>query len=53
MLAFFRENGCLAEGAGMYLTHMSPHWCPPHDWYEAIAQAEGVNLAYDGLTVEI
>ena len=32
----------------MYLTHMSPHWCPPHDWYEAIARSEGVNLAYDG-----
>lgn len=53
MLAFFRENGCLAEGCEMYLTHMSPHWCPPHDWYEAIAQAEGVKLAYDGFTVEI
>ena len=53
MLAFFRENGCMAEGCEMYLTHMSTHWCPPHDWYEAIAEAEGVKLAYDGLTIEI
>jgi len=50
---FFIENGCAKEGCRFILTHMSPHWCPPHDWYQSIAGAEGWELAYDGLTIEI
>ena len=50
---FFEDNGCTAPDCRFVLTHMSPHWCPPHDWYESIAGAEGVLLAYDGYQLEI
>ena len=47
------ECGCLKEGSRFILTHMSPHWCPPHDWYESIVESEGMELAYDGKQIEI
>lgn len=47
------KQGCLKPGCRIILTHMSPHWCPPHDWYESIVEAEGLELAYDGRQVEI
>lgn len=50
---FFEENGCTAPDCRFVLTHMSPHWCPPHDWYESIAGAEGVLLAYDGFQIAV
>ncbi|MBO4368350.1 MAG: hypothetical protein J5859_06525 [Clostridia bacterium] len=53
MKEFLKENGCLNEGCPFVLTHMSPHWCPPHDWYEAVVQRSGITLAYDGLSIEI
>lgn len=53
MLRFFQDNGCYAPDGRFVLTHMSPHWCPPHDWYESIAGAEGVTLAYDGMQIEV
>lgn len=47
------ECGCLKQGSQFILTHMSPHWCPPHDWYESIVQQERMELAYDGKQLEI
>lgn len=47
------ECGCLKKNCRFILTHMSPHWCPPHDWYESIVEAEGMELAYDGKEMEI
>ena len=44
---------CLSESSRMFLTHMSPHWCPPHDMYVFMADAYGIQVAYDGLTIEI
>lgn len=46
------EAGCLKEDSRFILTHMSPHWCPPHDLYAVMAEREGMEVAYDGLTVE-
>ena len=48
-----KENKCLREHSRFLLTHLSPHWCPPHDWYESIVASEGLELAYDGLQIEI
>ena len=48
-----KENKCLRENSRFLLTHLSPHWCPPHDWYESIAASEGLELAYDGLQIEV
>lgn len=45
--------GCLRHNSRFILTHMSPHWCPPHDWYESIVESEGMELAYDGMQIEI
>ena len=53
MLRFFRERGCYTNESRFFLTHMSPHWCPPHDAYESIAAREGMMLAYDGLSIEV
>lgn len=52
-LRFFRENGCCRPAFRFFLTHMSPHWCPPHDQYAEMAAREGLEVAWDGLTVEI
>lgn len=48
-----KENKCLRENSRFLLTHLSPHWCPPHDWYESIVASEGLELAYDGLQIEV
>lgn len=53
LLSLLRGSGCLKPGARCLLSHMSPHWCPPHDWYESIAAPYGLGLAYDGMTVEL
>ena len=47
------QRGCLKQGSRFILTHMSPHWCPPHDWYESIVESERMELAYDGKQIEI
>lgn len=47
------KYGCLQHNSRFILTHMSPHWCPPHDWYESIVEAEGMELAYDGKQIEL
>lgn len=52
LLNTLRTQGCMKPGARCLLSHMSPHWCPPHDWYEAITAPYGIELAYDGLSVE-
>ena len=46
---FFQIYGETA-GWQLSLIHI---WCPPHDWYESIVASEGLELAYDGLQIEI
>ena len=46
------DAGCLREHSRFLLTHLSPHWSPPHDLYELMAERCGMEVAYDGLTVE-
>lgn len=53
MLRFFRENGLLRPGAIFYLSHLSPHWTPPHDAYAPMMAKEGMTVAYDGLSVDV
>lgn len=47
------KYGCLRPDSRFILTHMSPHWCPPHDWYESIVSVERMELAYDGREIEL
>lgn len=37
----------------IYLTHICPHWTPPHDIYAPMMEKEGIHVAWDGLTIEI
>lgn len=52
MLALFREKELLREGAPFILTHICPHWTPPHDEYAAMMEKEGMVVAYDGMRIE-
>ena len=46
-------HGCWKNGVNMHLTHICPHWAPPHEEYAAIVAAEGMELGYDGQAIEI
>lgn len=46
-------HGCWKNGVNMHLTHICPHWAPPHEEYAAIVAAEGMELGYDGQVIEI
>lgn len=52
-LRFFDENGLWAGAPQMVITHVSPHWAPPHDQYAPLLQSHGMELAYDGMTLEV
>ena len=47
------KHGCWAGESTMYLTHICPHWAPPHDEYAAVVAEEGMVLGYDGQSIEI
>ncbi|MBQ6234034.1 MAG: MBL fold metallo-hydrolase [Clostridia bacterium] len=53
MLRFFRENNCCSTDFRFYVSHMSPHWCPPHDQYVTMLEHYGLIAAYDGLSIEV
>ena len=52
LLYFFNRNNLWKNNPDYYVTHMSPHWCPPHDRYSPIAAKYGLTIAYDGLALE-
>lgn len=47
------KHGCWVGEPTMYLTHICPHWAPPHDEYAAVVAEEGMVLGYDGQSIEI
>ena len=49
---FLREHGLWKGEENFYLSHMSPHWTPPHDLYVREMQAYGIHVAYDGLQID-
>lgn len=53
----FRERllkqGCISPDTPFFLTHMTPHWTPPHDIYAPMMAKEGFTVAYDGMVAEI
>ena len=53
MVRYLESHGLLRAGARVYLSHLSPHWAPPHDAYAPMMAAEGMTVAYDGLTVSV
>lgn len=47
------ENGVIAPDTPFVLTHLSPHWTPPHDRFADIAAQRGMTAAWDGMEIEI
>ena len=47
------EKGCISEGTPFIITHMCPHWTPPHDVYAPMMAEKGFIVAYDGMVFEI
>ena len=52
MLRLFDEHRAWKHGVNFHLTHLCPHWTPPHDEYAAMMKDEGIEVAYDGKVIE-
>ena len=52
LLEFFNANKLWKNKPDYYITHVSPHWSPPHDEYSPILAEKGLTLAYDGFVLE-
>ena len=52
LLEFFNKNKLWKDKPDYYITHLAPHWCPPHDEYSPIVEEKGLKLAYDGLVLD-
>ena len=53
MLALFNEHHVWKHAQNFHLTHICPHWTPPHDEYAEMLKDEGIEVAYDGKVIEI
>ena len=47
------EKGCICADTPFIITHMCPHWTPPHDVYAPMMAEKGFIVAYDGMVFEI
>ena len=52
IMRFFDENRLWKTEKRFIITHMSPHWTPPHEEYCRIVAPYGMTVAYDGMSVE-
>ena len=52
LLEFFNRNRLWKNEPDYYVTHVAPHWCPPHDEYAPALAEHGLKLAYDGLVLD-
>lgn len=52
MLRLLEEHHAWKHGVNFHLTHLCPHWTPPHDEYAAMMKDEGIEVAYDGKVIE-
>lgn len=48
---FLLEHGCIVPDTPCILTHLCPHYTPPHEQFEDIACREGFMVAYDGMSI--
>ncbi|MDD2579032.1 MAG: MBL fold metallo-hydrolase [Eubacteriales bacterium] len=53
MAKFFRSEHLLVPGGRFILSHLSPHWTPPHDKYEPMMREHQIDVAYDGLQITV
>ncbi|HML49099.1 MAG TPA: MBL fold metallo-hydrolase [Clostridia bacterium] len=52
MLRYLNEKGLWAREPNLHITHICPHWAPPHDQYAPMLAAEGMEAAYDGKRID-
>lgn len=52
VLRLFEQHHAWKNGVNFHLTHLCPHWTPPHDEYAAMMKDEGIEVAYDGKVIE-
>ena len=52
LFEFFNANKLWKNKPDYYVTHVAPHWCPPHDEYSPILEQNGLTLAYDGFVLD-
>ena len=53
MLQLLTEHGCWKAQPKMFLSHVCPHFSPPHEEYAKIVSDMGMELAWDGLSIKI
>ncbi len=47
------RHGCIRPDTPVYLTHICPHWAPPHDAYAQTVRDYGMRLAFDGEEITV
>ena len=52
-LRYMEENGLWNGAANFHLTHICPHWSPPHDRWAPLLAEEGLLVAYDGKEITV
>lgn len=50
---YLLEQGCISESTPFILSHLCPHFAPPHDVYEAEVKELGMLLAWDGMKITV
>lgn len=50
---FLFEQGVMKPAGRFAVTHLSLHWCRPHDTLAPELEKEGILLPYDGLRIEL
>ena len=53
MLNYFNDHHLWVGQPNLWLSHMAPHWTPPHDLYAPEMAKHGIGVAFDGLTLTI
>lgn len=48
---FLLEHGCISPDTPCILTHLCPHYTPPHAMFEPIAREAGFSVAWDGMSI--
>lgn len=51
MRDYLIKNVCITQNTPFLLTHLCPHYAPPHDEYAEMVRKYGFTLAYDGMVV--
>ncbi|MDL2233015.1 hypothetical protein LJC63_05460 [Ruminococcaceae bacterium OttesenSCG-928-L11] len=48
-----RKQQCVSGDTRIFLSHVSPHWTPPHDVLAPMMEKEGIEVAYDEQIIDL